>query len=53
MHLESVGVSVGQIVRYGQPLGKTDNSGNSTGPHLHYQINNASGAVDPAPTLNR
>jgi murein DD-endopeptidase MepM/ murein hydrolase activator NlpD len=53
MHLESVGVSVGQIVRYGQPLGRTDNSGNSTGPHLHYQINNASGAVDPAPTLNR
>jgi murein DD-endopeptidase MepM/ murein hydrolase activator NlpD len=51
MHLESVEVGVGQIVYYGQALGKTDNTGNSTGPHLHYQINNASGAVDPAPTM--
>lgn len=52
MHLESVTVSVGQIVRRGQALGKTDNTGNSTGPHLHYQINSpAAGAVDPAPTL--
>jgi murein DD-endopeptidase MepM/ murein hydrolase activator NlpD len=36
----------------GQALGKTDNTGNSTGPHLHYQINSpAAGAVDPAPTM--
>lgn len=52
MHLDSVAVGVGQIVYRSQALGKTDNSGNSTGPHLHYQINSpAAGAVDPAPTL--
>lgn len=52
MHLDSVTVGVGQIVYRGQALGKTGNSGNSTGPHLHYQINSpAAGAVDPAPTL--
>jgi len=52
MHLDSIAVSVGQVVYRSEGLGKTDNSGNSTGPHLHYQINSpASGAVDPAPTL--
>jgi murein DD-endopeptidase MepM/ murein hydrolase activator NlpD len=52
MHLQEVSVSAGQIVYRGQALGKTDNTGNSTGPHLHYQINSpAAGAVDPAPTM--
>jgi len=52
MHLQEVNVGVGQIVQRGQVLGKTDNTGNSTGPHLHYQINSpAAGAVDPAPTM--
>jgi murein DD-endopeptidase MepM/ murein hydrolase activator NlpD len=51
MHLQETRVRVGQIVFRGQELGTTDNSGNSTGPHLHYQINSPSGAVDPAPTM--
>jgi len=51
MHLQEIRVRVGQIVFRGQELGTTDNSGNSTGPHLHYQINSPSGAVDPAPTM--
>jgi len=52
MHLKDVEVEVGQIVRAGDLLGHVDNSGNSTGSHLHYQINSpAAGAVDPAPSM--
>lgn len=46
-HLQrgSVQVSVGEIVRTGQPVGACGNSGNSTEPHLHLQ---AQDAPDPA-----
>lgn len=52
MHLEAVAVSVGDRVAPGQVVGWVDNTGFSTGPHLHYQINDPSGhPVDPAPTM--
>lgn len=38
-------VRVGDLVRRGQPLGAIGNSGNSDGPHLHFQITEA---ADPA-----
>ena len=40
-HLQpgSVRVEVGQRVRTGQKLGLFGNSGNTTGPHLHFGIN--------------
>lgn len=37
-HLREVNVSVGQRVRRGDPIGLSGNSGNSTGPHLHFSI---------------
>ena len=37
-HLSGVNVSVGQRVRKGQVVGISGNTGNSTGPHLHFQI---------------
>ncbi|WP_216320620.1 M23 family metallopeptidase [Deinococcus aestuarii] len=39
-HLQtgSVTVKVGDRVRTGQPLGKLGSSGNSTSPHLHFQL---------------
>jgi len=52
MHLKEEWVEVGQVVYRGEALGLTNNSGNSSGPHLHYQINApAVGAVDPAPGM--
>jgi len=46
-HLSEVNVSVGDNVAPGQQIGRTGNTGNSTGPHLHYEIRQGSGRVDP------
>ena len=49
-------VSVGDTVFKGQEVGKAGNSGNSTGPHLHYHIQNTPEYLDgiglPAQFLN-
>jgi hypothetical protein len=37
---ETIIVSVGDTVIKGQEVGKAGNSGNSTGPHLHYHLQN-------------
>ncbi|WP_280522177.1 FG-GAP-like repeat-containing protein [Amycolatopsis arida] len=36
-HLNSISVSRGQVVPVGAELGKVGSTGNSTGPHLHYE----------------
>jgi hypothetical protein len=44
----SVLASVGDTVTCGQKLGEMGSSGYSTGPHLHFQVNNTSGySEDP------
>lgn len=51
-HLSSTAVREGQTVLAGQKLGVMGNTGNSSGVHLHYQVNDMSGkALDPAPFL--
>jgi septal ring factor EnvC (AmiA/AmiB activator) len=46
-HLSKVRVRTGQTVRRGDIIGEVGNTGLSTGPHLHYEIEIHGQAVDP------
>jgi len=47
LHLSSEDVKVGQQVAKGTRLGATGNTGRSTAPHLHYQLNKGDRVIDP------
>ncbi len=49
-HLSQLGVKAGQHVNAGDQIGKSGNTGNSTGPHLHFEIrtvNQYAKVIDP------
>ncbi|MFJ3662045.1 M23 family metallopeptidase [Streptomyces sp. NPDC090119] len=51
-HLSSYRVPSGTSVKAGHPIAYSGNSGNSTGPHLHFEVRPAGGAaIDPLPWL--
>lgn len=50
-HMSEIYVQPGQVVRQGEIIGRVGNTGNSTGPHLHFEIRELTGdgwvAIDP------
>jgi len=50
-HLASFCVRIGQHVEAGEVIGHSDNTGNSTGPHLHFELRKNNVPVDPEPLL--
>ena len=46
-HLSDIHVSIGDTIDVGEELGTVGNSGLSTGPHLHYEIQYNGLAIDP------
>ncbi|MFE2352936.1 M23 family metallopeptidase [Streptomyces parvulus] len=55
-HLASAAVDQGDRVRPGQWIGQSGSTGNSTGPHLHFEVRvtpETGSALDPVPWLSQ
>ena len=50
-HLSTAVVKVGQLVVQGQTIGLEGSTGNSTGPHLHFELRIKQQPIDPTPYL--
>jgi Membrane proteins related to metalloendopeptidases len=50
-HLSTALVKVGQLVVQGQTIGLEGSTGNSTGPHLHFELRIKQQPIDPTPYL--
>jgi murein DD-endopeptidase MepM/ murein hydrolase activator NlpD len=51
-HLDSIDVEVGQKLKRGDLLGSVGSTGQSTGPHLHFELRRGGKAVDPESLLH-
>lgn len=52
-HLSEIFVTEGQVVAQGEVLGKVGSTGNSTGPHLHFEIRDFGRLTNPLELLAR
>jgi murein DD-endopeptidase MepM/ murein hydrolase activator NlpD len=48
-HLDRLGVNIGDVLGAGDTVGRSGNTGESTGPHLHFEVLDHGTAVDPGP----
>lgn len=52
LHLSQIYYRVGERVKAGFILGRSGNTGNSTGPHLHFSVKEFRQSINPAHFLN-
>ncbi len=52
-HLDGVAVPDGDVVRAGDPIGYVGSTGNSTGPHLHFEVDRGGIPVNPCSIFPR
>ncbi len=50
-HLDKIVVFEGKKVKQGEVIGALGNTGRSSGPHLHFEIRQLNGPIDPLPYL--
>jgi murein DD-endopeptidase MepM/ murein hydrolase activator NlpD len=51
-HLSHIAVKAGQRVRQGQVIGRVGSTGNSTGPHLHFEVLKGRTQINPVQLAN-
>jgi peptidoglycan hydrolase-like protein with peptidoglycan-binding domain len=51
-HLSGIDVAVGRRVSAGTVIGRVGSTGNSSGPHLHFEVRLRGAAIDPATAID-
>ena len=51
-HCDKLQVNQGEDIKQGQEIAEVGSTGNSTGPHLHFEIRKEDRLVDPQLILN-